>query len=91
MTNDIVRFTNDEIKQLCELVVRKDRVEAADWAEQNPSWQTFKEVIRAGNGKFWRWQYTGWAKKALNDGLLPEEFVEVHVFFDEWTPIRDLP
>lgn len=49
VTNDIVRFTNDEIKQLCELVVRKDRVEAADWAEQNPSWQTFKEVIRAGN------------------------------------------
>uniref|UniRef100_A0A0N5AGC4 Nuclear protein localization protein 4-like protein n=1 Tax=Syphacia muris TaxID=451379 RepID=A0A0N5AGC4_9BILA len=46
MTNDIVHFSEDEIKALCVAVKEHDRVKAVDWADSTTNWSTLTALIQ---------------------------------------------
>jgi nuclear protein localization family protein 4 len=47
LTNDLLKFPKEEIRELCKHIVERDRPKAAEWAEANPNWGTFKELLKA--------------------------------------------
>lgn len=52
LTNDVMKFGEAEVKELCGFVREHDREGAATWLEENPSWATFVELLKAqGEGE----------------------------------------
>ncbi|PAV84699.1 hypothetical protein WR25_02252 isoform B [Diploscapter pachys] len=47
LTNEFVKFTDDEIKSLCRAVASQDRSAAMDWANENVNWQQLVALSRA--------------------------------------------
>ncbi|MFH4973567.1 hypothetical protein AB6A40_000276 [Gnathostoma spinigerum] len=44
MTNEIVKFTREDVKSLCECVRTQDRGKAMDWADSNTNWATLSAL-----------------------------------------------
>jgi hypothetical protein len=45
LTNDVLKFEADEIRELCSIVKNRDRTAAIDWAENNSNWGTFMILV----------------------------------------------
>uniref|UniRef100_F1L0V5 Nuclear protein localization protein 4 n=1 Tax=Ascaris suum TaxID=6253 RepID=F1L0V5_ASCSU len=46
LTNNIVKFTKEEVKSLCEAIRERDRGKAMDWAAANANWATFSALCQ---------------------------------------------
>ncbi|CAI4232244.1 unnamed protein product [Auanema sp. JU1783] len=49
LTNNIVKFTDEEIQGLCKAVVSRDRGAAMDWAKHCINWQQFQALLSEHN------------------------------------------
>jgi hypothetical protein len=50
LTNDVLKFEEGEIQNLCQIVVNRDRTAAIEWAENNDNWSTFMMLVNANRG-----------------------------------------
>lgn len=51
LTNDLLKFSEEAVQQLCKFVSEHDREGAAEWAEKNGDWATFMEIMKhSGQG-----------------------------------------
>ncbi|VDN52617.1 unnamed protein product [Dracunculus medinensis] len=46
VTNNIVKFSKDELKELCQIIQEQDRAKASEWALNNANWATFTALCR---------------------------------------------
>uniref|UniRef100_A0A183ERR3 Myosin motor domain-containing protein n=1 Tax=Gongylonema pulchrum TaxID=637853 RepID=A0A183ERR3_9BILA len=44
LNNNIVKFSKEEVKSLCEIVQQQDRGKAMDWASSNENWATLSTI-----------------------------------------------
>ncbi|CAD5212060.1 unnamed protein product [Bursaphelenchus okinawaensis] len=51
LTNNLLKFTEEEVKELCKFVIEHNREGAAEWAEKNQNWATFLELMKSQEGQ----------------------------------------
>ncbi|KAI6243005.1 hypothetical protein M3Y99_00211400 [Aphelenchoides fujianensis] len=49
LTNDVLKFPDEEVEALCKTLTAHDRPAAIEWAEKNGNWATFMELLKANN------------------------------------------
>ncbi|KAI6208200.1 NPL4 domain containing protein [Aphelenchoides besseyi] len=49
LTNDVLKFSDNEVAALCKILSEHDRAAAMEWAEKSENWATFMELLKSNN------------------------------------------